>query len=357
MERKDRVSSNKTKKWMTLVVILAAVLQIVTLGIHVWLHLGLSRAVNEKTLNISYDELINNYEFQRITHDQKLNRERTDGPLLDKETVYGSEVIDHGNYTLLVDITVDESTQEVEKIYLNFNADTLDGVILSEMYMEANITIRAFLNKMDEDMPKEIVDDICSMLNPVENKKLKESDSYTYEEIGYGIQTVAVNDGYDGVVYTVCLTAQSSLTEWDNGPATLSIQVNPASQKSDVEEDDTEESNTTSFLPDKLKGVKNVYSERGMFFFEGYLRSLDVNPAGQPRANYSTNSVVPESIFSIAAGPWKDHVAITLKGYFDPTSSDYQSLVTGVALTRNMLHCTFVVNSDAEIISITPIGN
>lgn len=176
------------KKVIICVTILVAM---VFAGCYAWFGMGLSQAINEKTLNVSYDEIANN----EILEDIEFNKTYEGGLFFDKYTEYTGISYAANQIEAEVNIRVDNSTQEVEQISVSYkrpntsNEKELNEYFLSS-FIDASLRMTFLANYIDNNLTDSMQSDITSTINPIYKNRLKEYDSCTYNGIRYSMSTL-----------------------------------------------------------------------------------------------------------------------------------------------------------------------
>lgn len=171
----------KMKKIIVLSVILIAV---GFAGCYIWINMGLSEAINEKTLNISYDEFMQDENIQRL--DLKMKKDYEGGYFFDKYTEY--EAVESGSTDkkISIKITVDNSKKEIEQIAIYCDFDNEDE--LFDAKLSTSLYATFFSETIDKDITEDASLKITEMLmNFGTDNNTQIMDSFKFHGIEYKV--------------------------------------------------------------------------------------------------------------------------------------------------------------------------
>lgn len=149
-------------------------------GCYVWIDMGLSQAVNEKTLNITYEELISNENIQRL--DLKMQKVYEGGSFFDKYTEYETTQTNNSIETKFL-IRVDNSTKEVETISIYFDVNKPEEILSAQL--EASLYAAFFSSAVDKNITEEARANITHML--MNMSEYGNMDSFIFHDIKYSV--------------------------------------------------------------------------------------------------------------------------------------------------------------------------
>lgn len=117
---------------------------------YAWINLGLSQAVSEKTLNISYDEFMYNENIQRLELQMKKSYEG--GKFFDRYTEYETKR-SNNSIEEKITITVDNSTKEIEQISIHYDIDNNEALLSAQL--SASLYATFFASAIDKNITKD----------------------------------------------------------------------------------------------------------------------------------------------------------------------------------------------------------
>jgi len=179
----------KVKKIIIILIVLVA---IAFVGSFVWINLGLERVFDDKTLNVSYEEFLNDKNIQDFL-DLQLQESRRGGYFFDKYTEYTEEKnIDNGNVNKKIYVTVDNSKNEIEEISIHYKFlnDTYDSVFSTQL--DVSFFSAAFLKLIDANMEEDAKLEIMNMMTNLTDLSHEDTleDSITYNGITYSVDLI-----------------------------------------------------------------------------------------------------------------------------------------------------------------------
>ena len=147
---------------------------------YVWIDMGLSHAINKKTLNITYEDLMNKENIQRL--DLKMQKVYEGGSFFDKYTEYETTQTNNSMETKFL-IRVDNSTKEVETISIYFDVNKPEEILSAQL--EASLYAAFFSSALDKDITEEARANITHML--MNMNEYDNMDSFTFHDIEYSV--------------------------------------------------------------------------------------------------------------------------------------------------------------------------
>ncbi len=159
-------------------------------GCYAWVNMGLSQAVSEKTLNISYDEFMYDENIQRL--DLQMQKTYEGGKFFDKCTVYEDRRISN-SIEEKVTITVDNSTKEIEEISIHFDVDSNEEILSAQL--TASLYATFFSSAIDKNITKDANENITNMILAL--VETGDMDSLTLHGVEYSVGMI---DGYAFVI-------------------------------------------------------------------------------------------------------------------------------------------------------------
>lgn len=147
---------------------------------YVWINMGLSQAINEKTLNITYEDLMNNEHIQSL--DFEMQKAYEGGSFFDKYTEYETTKFNNSIEEKIV-IRVDNSTKEVETISIYFDVDEQENILSAQI--TASLYATFFSSALDKDITEEARADITHMI--MNMNEYGNMDSFTFHDIEYSV--------------------------------------------------------------------------------------------------------------------------------------------------------------------------
>lgn len=187
-----------------IIICLIALVAIGFAGCYIWFNLGHSE---EKTLNVSYEEIVNNEHFKDIKFHKEYEYDE------DKKTDYVG-TLNSSDVDTTVTIRVDNSTQKVNAIYINCAPNDVDSALelyvrLSSIWVgvgrysltedgvkdyddstyngivEVGLYTKALASIIDKNITDEAQDSIRNTIWPFTEGGVKDYDSFTYNGIEY----------------------------------------------------------------------------------------------------------------------------------------------------------------------------
>ena len=157
-------------------------------GCYMWINMGLSQAVSEKTLNISYDEFMYDENIQRL--DLQMEKTYEGGPLFDEDTFYEAKKVNN-NIERKIRIIVDSSTKELEQISIHY--DINENKELLSAQLDASLFAEFFSSCIDKNRTEEVSLSITKLImNPNDIMKSFISNGIEY--------SVGLIDGFAFVI-------------------------------------------------------------------------------------------------------------------------------------------------------------
>lgn len=166
-----------------IIVLLAALTALGFAGCYAWINMGLSEAINEKTLNISYDEFMQDENIQ----DLKMKKVYEGGKFFDKYTLY--EAVESDSSDKKISIKVDNSKKEIEQIAIYCDFDNADE--LFDAKLSTSLYATFFSKIIDKDITEDAGLKITEMImNFGTDNNTKMMDSFKFHGIEYRVGMV-----------------------------------------------------------------------------------------------------------------------------------------------------------------------
>ena len=157
---------------------------------YVWINMGLSQAVNEKTLGITYDDFIYDEKIQRL--ELQMNKTYEGGKFFDKYTEYTDREIIN-SIERKITITVDNSTNEIEEISIHYDIDSNEDLMSAQL--GTSLIAKFFSSTIDVSLTEDSNINITDMI--LSSREFGDMDSLTLNGIEY---SVGIIDGYAFVI-------------------------------------------------------------------------------------------------------------------------------------------------------------